>query len=96
MLIGKIGLASAAALLGFGLLIGESLAFPLSAPTVHRTTNDVQKVTWVCDPYRCWWAADAYAPGYVYYYGYYGPRYSGYYGYYGPRLYAYVTPGFYW
>ena len=51
-----------------------------------QVTNNLQKVSWVCDAYRCW-----YAPDYYTYYGYYAPSY-----YYGAGPYAYVAPGAYW
>ena len=88
MVISKTGLASAAAVLGLILLIGQASAMPASKLSVapSQGTNDLQNVGWVCDAYRCW-----YAPDYYTYYGYYAPSY-----YYGPGPYTYVTPGVYW
>lgn len=88
MAISKTGLVSAAAVLGLGLLIGQASAMPANGLSAapSQVTNNLQKVSWVCDAYRCW-----YAPDYYTYYGYYAPSY-----YYGPGPYAYVAPGAYW
>jgi len=60
MAICKACLTSAAAVLGFGLLIGQASAM----------AANIQNISWVCDAYRCWYAPDYYA-----YYGYYAPNY---------------------
>ena len=88
MAICKACLTSAAAVLGFGLLIGQASAMPANRLSVapSQGTNEFQNISWVCDAYRCWYAPDYYA-----YYGYYAPN-----DYYGPGPYGYVTSGVYW
>jgi hypothetical protein len=82
MAICKACLTSAAAVLGFGLLIGQASAMPANRLSVapSQGTKDFQSISWVCDAYRYWYAPRYYAPNY----------------YYGPGPYGYVTSGVYW
>jgi plasmid stabilization system protein ParE len=66
----KIGLAAAAMLLSTSMLSGAS-AMPAAnglAPAATQAASGIQKVRWVCGPYRCWWAPGPYWRG--------GPRWG--------------------
>jgi len=62
------------------LLSPAANAMPVDGLAIATTqsADGIQKVRWVCGPYRCWWRPSyVYAPGYAYgpprFYGY-GPR----------------------
>ena len=62
-----------AVLCGTALPSGNASAMPVNglANAAAQMATDVQNVTWVCGPFRCWWR-----PSYHPYYGYAwgGPR----------------------
>jgi hypothetical protein len=65
----KVTIAAAVALCGAG-LAGSASAMPIN--DLHLATaqapDAVQKVAWVCGPFRCWWR-----PNWYYGYGFYRP-----------------------
>jgi len=60
----KIGLAAAVVLLSTSMLSGSASAMPANglAPAA-QAAGGIEKVRWVCGPYRCWWAPGPYWPG---------------------------------
>jgi hypothetical protein len=61
----RIAMATAVVLLSAGMLSGSASAMPANglAPAVTPAAGSVEKVNWVCGPYRCWWAPGPYWPG---------------------------------
>ena len=75
MSIHRIAVAASAAVLAGLVTIGSASAMPVGGLNdAANATARVDKVAWVCGPYRCWWR-----PGPVWRpYGFYGPRPWGY------------------
>jgi hypothetical protein len=61
----KMAMAAAAVLLSSGMVSGSASAMPANGltPTITQTAGSVEKVRWVCGPYRCWWGPGPYWPG---------------------------------
>jgi hypothetical protein len=61
----KTGIAAAVVLLSTSMLSGSVSAMPANGltPAVTQAAGGVEKVRWVCGPYRCWWAPGPYWPG---------------------------------
>lgn len=58
----RIGVAAAAVLLSAGIVSGSASAMPANGLTsaVPQAAGGVEKVAWVCGPYRCWWQPGGY------------------------------------
>lgn len=92
----RIAALSLGALLGVGAMIHPASSMPangLAAAVNTPAPNGVQKIGWVCGPYRCWWRPFTGGPFWAPY-RYWGPGYAGYYcnPYYNP----YCTYGYRW
>jgi hypothetical protein len=61
----RIATAAAVMLLSSAALSNSASAMPASglAPAATPAAVSVQKVNWVCGPYRCWWAPGPYWHG---------------------------------
>lgn len=68
----------------------NGLASVAAQETADSVQDGVQKIGWVCGPYRCWWRPFTGGPFWAPY-RYWGPGYAGYYcnPYYNPYCYGY-------
>jgi hypothetical protein len=71
----NIAMVAVTALLGAMLVSRAASAMPVSdlAAASGELSADIQKVRWVCGPYRCWWQ-----PNYYYAYPFWRPRLTPY------------------